>query len=73
MSPFPPTWKFKTFYKRQRRKHTLSVANIIENALNVDDCLTKIRNISKRKINVIEREGPYFKQKTRIGFSIEKV
>ena len=55
MSPFPPTWKFKTFYKRQRRKYTLSVANIIENSLNADDCLTKIGNISKRKINAIER------------------
>ena len=55
MSPFPPTWKFKTFYKRQRRKYVLSIANIIENSSNTDDCLTKIKNISKRKINIIER------------------
>ena len=55
MSPFPPTWKFKTFYKRHRRKYVLSIANIIENSSNVDDCLTSINNISKRKINTIER------------------
>ena len=55
MSPFPPKWKFKIFYKRQRRKYVLSIADIIETSLNTGDCLTTIRNISKRKINVIER------------------
>ena len=72
MSPFPPTWKFKTFYKRHRRKYVLSIANIIENSSNIDDCLTRIKNISKRKINTIERE-PNFKQRKKIGFTIERV
>ena len=59
MSPFPPTWKFKTFHKRQRRKYILSIVNIIDNSLNIDDCLTRIKNISKRKINAIERRTIY--------------
>ena len=59
MSPFPPTWKFKTFYKRQRRKYVLSIADIIKNSSNADDCLTKIKNISKRKIRTIERRTQF--------------
>ena len=55
MRSFPPTWKFKTFYKRQRRKNVLSIANIIENSSSVNDCLTKIKNITKRDIDTIER------------------
>ena len=59
MSPFPPTWKFNTFYKGHRRKYVLSIANIIENSSNIDDCLTRIKNISKRKINTIERRTKF--------------
>ena len=55
MRSFPPTWKFKTFHKRQRRKNVLSIANIIENSSSVNDCLTKIKNITKRDIDTIER------------------
>ena len=55
MCPFPPTWKFKTFHKRQRRKNVLSVANITENSLDINDCVIKIKNISKREIDIIER------------------
>ena len=73
MSPsFPPTWKFKTFYKRQRRRYVLSIADIIKNSSNVDDCLTKIKNISKRKIKTIERSTK-FQQRKNFGFIIEKV
>ena len=55
MRSFPPTWKFKKFYKRQRRKNVLSIANIIENSSSINDCLSKIKNITKREINAIER------------------
>ena len=55
MRPFPQTWKFKNFHKRQRHKNVLSAANIIENSSTVNDCLTKIKNITKREIYTIER------------------
>ena len=55
MHSFPPVWKFKTFQKRQRRKKVLSIANIIDNSLNISDFLIKIKNISKREIAIIER------------------
>ena len=55
MAPFPPLWKFKTFHKRQRHKNILSIADIIKNSSGINDCLSKIRNVTKREINIIER------------------
>ena len=55
MRLFPPTWKFKKFNKIQRRKNILSIASIIENSSTVNDCMFKIKNITKREIDTIER------------------
>ena len=56
MRPFPPTWKFKTLQKRQRHKKVLSILDIIEqHSSSIEDCLNKIKNITKRDINTIER------------------
>ena len=55
MRPFPPIWKFKKFHKRERRKTVLSVDDIIGKSSNVKDCLSKIKNITRREINIIER------------------
>ena len=55
MRPFPSTWKFKNFQKRQRHKKVLSIIDIIDHSSSVNDCLNKIKNITKRDINTIER------------------
>ena len=55
MRSFPPAWKFKILNKRNRRVYTLSIADIIKNSSNINICLDKIKNITKREINTIER------------------
>ena len=55
MRSFPPTWKFSILNKRKRRKHILSIADIIKNSSSINICLDKIKNITKRELNVIER------------------
>ena len=55
MRSFPPAWKFSKLNKRKRRKHILSIADIIKNSSSINNCLDKIKNITKRELNVIER------------------
>ncbi len=55
MRPFPHIWKFKKYNKIERREKVLSIGNIIDHSTCIHDCLNKIKNITRRDINTIER------------------